>query len=71
MLILLSSITNFQSGKIPLTFIFVVLIYLGQEVFNIMKLDQVSQFAHIIGGVCGSIFGFTNQSKVANVGGKV
>ncbi len=71
MLILLSSITNFQSGKIPLTFIFVVLIYLGQEVFNIMKLDQVSQFAHIIGGVCGSIFGFTNQTKVANVGGKV
>jgi membrane associated rhomboid family serine protease len=61
MLILLSSITNMRSGKIPLTFILVVVIYLGQEFANTLKADNISQFAHIIGGVCGSIFGFTYQ----------
>jgi GlpG protein len=61
MLILLSSITNMRSGKIPLTFILVVVIYLGQEFASTLKADNVSRFAHIIGGVCGSIFGFTYQ----------
>lgn len=58
MLILISSITNFSSGKIPLTFILVALLYLGTEIWNSFKADQVSQFAHIMGGICGSVFGF-------------
>lgn len=58
MLILLSSFTNYQSGKIPLTFILVALIYLGSEVISGLQQDQVAQFAHILGGVCGSAFGF-------------
>ncbi len=58
MMILLGSFTNSQTGYVPLTFILVVILYLGREIFNSMGSDNVSQFAHIIGGVCGGIFGF-------------
>lgn len=59
MLILLSSFTNFSQGKIPLTFIIVALLYIGGEIVNsINATDHISQFAHIIGGICGSGFGF-------------
>ncbi len=58
MLILLSSITNFEKGKIPLTFILVAALYLGTEIVHSIQDDQISQFAHILGGICGSAFGF-------------
>ncbi len=58
MLILLASFTNMQKGVIPLTFILVLVVYLGGEVYNAFSNDNVSQFAHIIGGVLGGIFGF-------------
>lgn len=59
MLILLVSFTNVRSGEIPITFIVVALLFVGKEVLQSLKTDQVSQFAHIIGGACGSLFGFT------------
>jgi membrane associated rhomboid family serine protease len=62
LLIILSSFTNFQSGKIPLTFILVVVLFLGKEILGAFGEDQVSQFAHIIGGICGAIFGFVLES---------
>ncbi len=58
MMILLSSFTNFRRGQIPLTFILVVLLYLTREVVTAFQADSISQFAHIAGGVCGSLFGF-------------
>lgn len=64
MLILLSSFTNMESGKIPLTFILVAAIYIGSEVISSGKSmtgiepDNVAHFVHIIGGVCGAGFGF-------------
>jgi len=65
MMILLGSFTNSQSGYVPLTFILVVILYLGREIFNSLGSDSVSQFAHIIGGVCGGIFGFVlNRSTI-------
>ena len=63
MLILLVSFTNVKGGQIPLTFILVALLFIGKEVLQSLSSDQVSQFAHIIGGVCGSIFGFLGNSK--------
>lgn len=63
MLILLVSFTNTNGGQIPLTFILVALLFVGKEVIQIMGNDQVSQFAHIIGGVCGSAFGFLGNKK--------
>jgi membrane associated rhomboid family serine protease len=58
MLILLASFTNVRSGEIPVTFILVAGLYLGKEVMESLKSDNVSQFAHIVGGICGSMFGF-------------
>lgn len=63
MFILLVSFTNTSGGQIPLTFILVALLFIGKEVMNSLSSDQVSQFAHIIGGVCGSIFGFVGAKK--------
>jgi len=62
MMILLASFTNFSRGEIPLTFILVLLLYLGRELFDSFGNDaagaNVSQFAHIVGGFIGSLFGF-------------
>ena len=65
MLIVLSSVTSVKSGKLPLTLVLVLIIYLGAEVYNaIMVTDSISQFTHIIGGICGSIFGlFSDKNK--------
>jgi membrane associated rhomboid family serine protease len=57
MLIILSSITNIRQGEIPLTFILISVLFLGKEVVDAFNADNVSQFAHVIGGVCGGIFG--------------
>ena len=64
MLILLSSITNYKNGDIPITFILVVILYLGKEVWSSFDDDQVSQFGHILGGIFGAIFGFLINRKV-------
>ncbi len=59
MLILLSSLAGMKDGKIPLTLILVALLYLGQEVWATVTVrDNISQFTHIIGGLCGTAFGF-------------
>lgn len=59
MLILLASITNHKNGGIPITFILIVVLYLGKEVINSFDTtDNISQFGHIIGGICGAVFGF-------------
>jgi membrane associated rhomboid family serine protease len=58
MMILLSSFTNFRRGEIPLTFVLVVLLYVAREVVTAFREDSISQFAHIAGGLCGSLFGF-------------
>ena len=57
--ILLSSLTSIKTGTIPLTFILVVILYIGGEVYNsIFTRDTVSQLTHIVGGVVGGFFGF-------------
>jgi len=58
MMILLASFTNFRRGEIPLTFILVLILYLGDQLFKSLGTDNISHFAHIAGGFCGSLFGF-------------
>ena len=65
MMILLGSFTNFARGEIPLTFILVVVLYLAREVITAFQADQISQFAHIAGGFCGSLFGFLRPRRSA------
>lgn len=64
--ILLSSFTRFKEGEIPLTFILVAIIFLGQQVYYGMFMqDNISNLSHIIGGIMGAVFGFVfmkNQS---------
>ena len=58
MMILLSSFTNFSRGEIPLTFILILTLYLGDQLLKSFSTDNISYFAHIAGGFCGSLFGF-------------
>jgi membrane associated rhomboid family serine protease len=58
MFIVLVSFTNTKNNGIPLTFVLVLLLFLGQEVLNSFQSDNISQFAHIVGGIFGSIFGY-------------
>lgn len=63
MFILLTSLTSFKEKEIPITFIIVLTLYLGQEIFNgIISKDNISQFAHIIGGFAGAFFGFFDKN---------
>jgi membrane associated rhomboid family serine protease len=61
MLIILSSVTNFKAGQIPLTFLLVAGLFLGKEIVEAFQADRISQFAHILGGICGSLFGFAGK----------
>lgn len=58
MLILLASTANIKHGEIPLTFIAVAAIYLGGEIVSALREDQISQTAHLVGGLAGAAFGF-------------
>jgi len=59
MMILLSSFANIKRGRIPLTLILVVGIFIGREVMSAMTLDNnIAYMSHIVGGLCGAAFGF-------------
>lgn len=61
MFIILGSFTNFKSGDIPLTFIIIIFLFLTREFLQSFQRDNISQFAHITGGICGSVFGFKSR----------
>lgn len=60
--IVLASLTNANNKEIPLTFLLVVGLFLGQEIINSFSADQVSQLAHIGGGVMAIIFRYVFKS---------
>ena len=66
-MILLSSITTTKEHTIPISFILVALIYIGQQVYEgIFTVDNISHVAHIAGGIVGSILGFVmNKYKMS------
>lgn len=63
MMILLVSFTNIRQGDIPLTFILILALYLTREILSSFEQNSISEFAHIIGGICGSLFGFLRPRK--------
>lgn len=64
MMILLSAFGGIRSGTIPLTLIFVIVLYLGGELWDaIFVRDNISQLTHIIGGLCGTLIGFWRGSR--------
>ncbi len=59
MLIVLSSFVNITSGKIPVTLILICIFYVVNEIISgIFKKDDISHIGHLIGAVCGFVFGF-------------
>ncbi len=63
MLIILSSIVNVRKGGIPLTFLLVVVVYLGNEILHIERADNISHIAHLVGGAVGAIAGYFLNRK--------
>lgn len=63
-MVLLSSITCTEEGTLPLTFILVAVLYLGQQILEgIFAQDSISQMGHIVGGVVGSALGFAMNRR--------
>lgn len=66
MLILLVSFTNVKSGEIPISFILVAILFIGKELLHSVEANQVAESAHIVGGICGSIFGFNFNTRATS-----
>ena len=67
MLILLSSFTNLQRGRVPLTLILVLGIFIGREVVAAASADvdnNIAYMSHIVGGLCGAMFGFIANKDI-------
>ncbi|MDR1689882.1 MAG: rhomboid family intramembrane serine protease [Clostridiales bacterium] len=65
MLILLSSFANMKKGRIPITFILTVSVFIGREIHaGFLAQDNISHISHIIGGLCGALLGYIiNRNK--------
>jgi GlpG protein len=62
--IILTSFTGFKTGEIPLTFILVAAIFIGQQIYEgVFVNDNVSQLTHIIGGIVGAAIGYRWNKK--------
>ena len=62
--ILMTSFTSFKKGEIPITFILVAIVYLGQQVYDgIFLKDNISNMAHIVGGIVGAVSGYMMRKK--------
>jgi len=62
--ILLASFTGYRGGSIPLTFIVVAFLYIGNEIYQgVFISDNIANLTHIIGGMVGAFFGFILNHK--------
>jgi len=64
MLILLASFTNIRQGKLPITVPLVALLYIGNEILlGLFTVSNISRISHIIGGLCGAVFGVIYNTR--------
>lgn len=64
--ILLNSLVGASHGKIPMAFVLVAMLYLGEELalfFKFWNPDGISHHAHLTGGVVGAVAGFYIHRK--------
>lgn len=62
--IIMTSFTKFHSGEIPLTFILVAFVFIGQQVYEgLLMHDNISNLSHILGGLIGAVAGFRLNKK--------
>lgn len=59
MLIVLSSYTNYQRGRIPVTLVCIIILFIGQEIVSAIYVEDsnISYITHIVGGICGVVLG--------------
>lgn len=56
---MLVSFIDFKEGEIPITFILVAAIFIGQQAYEgIAVQNNISNIAHIVGGIVGAIIGY-------------
>jgi len=68
MLILMASFTNIRQGRLPITVLLVAVLYIGNEILSgLFTVDNVSRSSHIIGGLCGAVFGVVVHAKKLRV----
>ena len=58
MLIILSALIPSRGKEIPLTFVLIIILYIGKEILGSFSHDNISHFAHISGGILGALLGF-------------
>lgn len=63
MLILIASLVNIKTGEIPITFILIVVLFIGKEILGMFQDDNISHTTHIVGGIVGAVFGFTLNGR--------
>lgn len=65
MLIMLAALAPLEKCELPISFVLVLAVYLGREFIHAdaKKLENIATFAHIAGGLCGSLFGFMVAPK--------
>ncbi len=63
MMILLASFTSITKNEIPLSFLLILALYLGRELFGHPLNQNIATLAHIAGGICGSLFAFLATPK--------
>ncbi|MCI5963055.1 MAG: rhomboid family intramembrane serine protease [Blautia sp.] len=62
--IILASFTSFKEGEIPLTFILVTVVFIGQQIYEAVAVaNNVSNISHIIGGMIGALLGYNLNQK--------
>ena len=62
--ILLTSFTSFKDGELPITFILVAVIFIGQQIYEGLFLDDnVSNLSHILGGIIGASIGYSLNKR--------
>ena len=64
MLILMASFTNIRQGRLPITVLLVAVLYIGNEVMQgLFTSSNISHISHIVGGLCGAVFGVVFHAK--------
>ena len=65
MLIMLAALAPLEKCELPVSFVLVLAVYMGRELVNAdaKRLQNIATFAHIAGGLCGSLFGFMTAPK--------
>ena len=62
MMIVMASLAGMRDGRIPITLILVLILYLGNEIVSgVTQKDNISQLTHIIGGICGAVLGLRKR----------